>query len=104
MPFYDHLCSACGEVFEDFYSAKKDPPTICQLCGVDGYVQRQIPDVVHGRVPLTGQELKQQIKKDTQSMRAKVSKNENVKANMVGEEKYNQHVIAMDKLKETYKN
>ena len=37
-------------------------------------------------------------------MRAKVSKNENVKANMVGEEKYNQHVIAMDKLKETYKN
>ncbi len=103
MPFYDHFCGNCGEIFEDFYSAKKDPPTVCQLCGVEGKVQRQIPDVVYGRVPLTGQDLKKQVKKDTAALRKEVATNENAKANMVGETAYQKHVVAIEKRKDDYK-
>lgn len=105
MPFYDLLCKKCNVEFEDFFSAHAPVPTLCpnSECQADGYIQRLIPSVVHGRVPLAGQELKKQIKKDTASLRSKVAKDENVKANMVGEEKYQQHVVAMEKLKETYK-
>lgn len=103
MPFYDHFCKNCNEIFEEFYSAKKDPPTICSLCGVDGYVQRQIPDVVHGRVPLTGGELKKQITKERNQMHDKVNKNENLKANIIGEAAYEKHLTAQEKIKDTYK-
>lgn len=106
MPWYPMICHKCNVEFEDLFSAQAPVPTLCPNpeCGADGYIQRLIPDVVYGRVPLTGQELKQQVKKDTAKLRSKVAKDENVKANMVGEEKYNQHVVAMDKLKDTYKN
>jgi putative FmdB family regulatory protein len=104
MPWYEHSCGNCNEEFEDLYSAQSPIPTLCPNCGVDGQVKRLIPSIVHGRVPLTGHELKQQIKKDTASLRAKVATNENVKANIVGETKYNEHVVSMNKLKDTYKS
>lgn len=105
MPFYPLLCKICNVEFEDFFSAHAPVPTLCTNpeCGIDGYVQRLIPDVVHGRVPLTGRDLKASIKKETAALRNKVATNENVKANMVGEAKYQEHVVAMDKLKQTYK-
>lgn len=105
MPFYDLICHRCNVEFEDFFSAHAPVPTLCPNpeCGIDGYIQRLIPAIVYGRVPLTGQDLKKQIKKDTASLRREVATNENVKANMVGEAKYQEHVVAMDKLKQTYK-
>jgi putative FmdB family regulatory protein len=104
MPFYDHYCDACKEIFEDFYSAVKDPPTVCQLCGVEGKVQRQIPAVVHGRVPLTGRELKQSIQKQSAQIKEKVRTNEDLRANIIGETAYEGHVQAQQKIKDTYKD
>lgn len=103
MPFYDHKCFQCEGIFEEFYSAKNDPPTTCSLCGVDGYVQRQIPDVVHGRVPLTGQELKKSITAARNNMHSKVAKNEDLRANIIGETAYEKHLTAQEKIKDTYK-
>jgi len=104
MPFYTMLCHACNHEFEDFFSAKAPVPTLCPNCNVDGYVQRLIPSIVYARVPLTGQDLKQQIKKEAAQIKAQVSTNENLRANIVGEQKYEQHVKATEKLKETYKD
>lgn len=104
MPVYEHFCGNCNEEFEDIYSAQSPVLTLCPLCGVDGKVKRQIPSIVHGRVPLTGQELKQQLKKDSVSIKNKIKKDENLKANIVGEQKYEQHVQAVEKLNATYKD
>lgn len=104
MPFYDHFCKNCNEIFEDFYSAVTPPPTICQLCGVDGYVQRQIPAVVYGRVPLTGGDLKRQIQKESAQIKNKVKSDENLRANIIGETAYEQHISAHQKIKDTYKD
>jgi hypothetical protein len=106
MPFYDLKCLRCNVVFEDFFSATSPVPTLCTNpeCGADGYIQRQIPDVVYGRVPLTGQDLKKQVKKDTAALRREVATNENAKANMVGEAAYEKHVVALEKRKDDHKH
>jgi|SRR6266581_2288832 len=103
MPIYGHICLACNEEFEDIYSSKAPVPTLCPNCGIDGQVKRQIPEVVHGRVPLSGQELKQQITKERNNMHAKVAKDENLRANIIGETAYEKHLTAQEKLKDTYK-
>jgi hypothetical protein len=105
MPWYPLLCKICNVEFEDFFSAHAPVPTLCTNpeCQADGYIQRLIPDVVHGRVPLTGSDLKKSITKERNQMRDKINKDENLKANIVGESAYENHVVAQQKLKDTYK-
>lgn len=90
MPFYDHFCSSCNQEFEEFYSVTKDPPTVCSLCGSEGTVKRLISDVVMGTVKLEGRELKEHITKEREKIRHQVKKDENLRANIVGESKYNE--------------
>ena len=103
MPWYLHECLACNEEFEDLYGVTSPIPTLCPNCGVDGQIKRLIPTIVYGRVPLTGSDLKKQITKERNQMRDKVNKDENLKANIVGESAYEKHITAQQKLKDTYK-
>ena len=104
MPWYEHECGACNKEFEDLYSAQTPVPTLCPNCGVDGQVKRLIPAVVYGRVPLTGRELKQSIQKQSAQIKEKVRTNEDLRANIIGETKYEEHVQAQQKIKDTYKD
>lgn len=103
MPWYEHECLACHKEFEDLYGTTAPIPTICPNCGVDGQIKRLIPSIVHGRVPLTGQDLKKQITKERNNMHTKVAKDENLRANIIGETVYEKHLTAQEKLKDTYK-
>lgn len=103
MPNFSHLCHACKEEFDDLYSSHAPVPTLCPLCGVDGQVQRVIPSVVHGRVPLTGSDLKRQVMKESKEIKSKVAKDENLRANIMGESKYEEVLTAQKKLNDTYK-
>ena len=104
MPEYLHLCNACEKEFEDTYSITKDPPTVCPLCGIDGKVKRLISDATAGKVSLSGTDLTSQIKKERNDLRQKIRTNENAKANLVGEDKYQQHVVENQRISERYKS
>jgi putative FmdB family regulatory protein len=93
MPFYDHLCEACNYEWEDFYSMTTNPPTICPSCNTEGKCKRLISDSYSVRVPLTGQELKEKIKKERKEIASKINKDENLKANVVGESAYHEHKL-----------
>lgn len=104
MPEYLHECKACKKEFEDTYSIHKDPPTLCPLCGMDGQVKRLISDATFGKVLLSGTDLTSQIKKERSKLRNKIKNDENTKANVIGEDKYQQHVTDTERIKERYKS
>lgn len=89
MPAYDHLCENCEKEFELEYSMKDDPPTLCPLCGVDGQVKRLISYATPGRVELSGKDFQNKIKEDAKSLARETVHNENLRANLIGENKYN---------------
>jgi hypothetical protein len=96
MAIYEHVCFACSGFFEEIYSYRDAPPTICSLCGVDGQVKR-IPSLpARGRVPLTGQDLKKQTFKEAQDLKREMATNETLRANLIGEDKYNENVSRHD--------
>ncbi len=90
MPTYEHFCKACNKEFEDSYSIKAEPPNICPLCNTKGKVKRLISSCA-GRVELGHAEFKQKAKEDANSLRRELRKNENLKANIVGEDYYNKY-------------
>lgn len=104
MPFYDHECSACGHIWEDFYSAVKDPPDTCPKCGVRGKTKRLLPDNISVRVALTGQELKTKIAEDRRKIKQKVKTDENFRANIAGEDRYNSAETYRSELNKNLKN
>jgi len=103
MPFYDHECGACGHIWEDFYSMVTDPPTVCPECKAEGQVKRLIPDNISVRVPLKGRELKAKIAEDSKKLAQQVKTDENLKANIVGEERYHTEEKAKKELSDNLK-
>ncbi len=103
MPTYEHECNSCNGEFEDIYSIKADPPTLCPLCGVDGQVKRVISGDIAGRVLLSGTDLTNQMKKDRNKMKQKIKTDENVRANLIGESKYQEHVVNSERIEDRYK-
>ena len=104
MPFYDHLCSACGHEWEDFYGARKDPPTVCPSCGVEGQTKRLISDRISVRCPLQGRDLVEQINKEKKQIARDVERNEELKANIAGESSYHQAKLHSDAVEKNLKN
>jgi putative FmdB family regulatory protein len=96
MPVYEHLCKACNKEFEASYSIKVDPPNICPLCNTKGKVIRLISPVA-GRVELGHQEFKAKVKEDRVNLRREMRKNENLRANVVGETAYHQMKLRDEK-------
>ncbi len=103
MPDYEHECMACNQEFEQSYSIKANPPTLCPLCGVEGQVKRLISSDITGKVLLSGTDLTSQMKKDRNKMRQKIKTDENAKANIVGESKYQESLVASQKIVDRYK-
>lgn len=92
MPTYEHLCQSCNYEWEDEYSIKADPPTVCPECKCEGQVKRLISGGSgKGRVELTGHEYKEKVMSDAQALKREAYRNENVMANLVGESKYHRN-------------
>ena len=96
MPTYLHICNAehCNHEWEEFYSMKDDPPTICPKCKIEGKVQRLISGGSgRGIVELTGNELKAKVKQDAAEYKNRAMKDQNLRANLVGEDSYQRNVV-----------
>jgi putative FmdB family regulatory protein len=89
MPTYEHVCLECNHEWEDDYSIKADPPTVCPSCKFEGKVKRLISGGSgKGKVELTGHEYKEKVMSDATALKREAYRNENVMANLVGESKY----------------
>ncbi|KKN70816.1 hypothetical protein LCGC14_0427080 [marine sediment metagenome] len=94
MPTYEHLCNACEYEWEEFYSIVKDPPTLCPECKMDGKVKRLISGGSgRGIVILTGHDLSAHCKAEGRKIARQAMKDENLKANLIGEEKYHNQLL-----------
>jgi len=89
MPTYLHECLKCTEEFEDFYGINAPLPP-CPKCGDEGEVRRLICGTNKGQVTLTGQDYTNKVKADTAQLKRDVRTNENLRANLIGENRYNQ--------------
>lgn len=98
MPTYTHLAHCCNYEWEDFYSIKADPPTICPKCQTEGQVERLISGGSgRGIVELTGKELIASIKTGAQEIQKDALRNESTLANIVGEKKYHENTLSYER-------
>lgn len=97
MATYEHQCTACNQEFELEYKMSDPVPTTCPLCNTEGQVKRLISWSA-GKVELSGQELKAHLTSEAKKAKIEARKNENLVANVVGENNYHQYKLAQDKL------
>lgn len=97
MPTYEHICTACQNEWEDFYSIKTDPPKVCPKCNQET-AQRVISGGSgRGVVPLTGHDLADKLKGDAAKLQRDAAKDEKIYSNLMGESKYQQLQSQMDR-------
>jgi putative FmdB family regulatory protein len=84
MPTYPHICRNCNHEWEDTYSIKQDPPTLCPNCNVDGYVKRQISIPGNVTVELTGRELVTKLWKEGKELAKQARKDEKLAHDLYG--------------------
>lgn len=97
MPTYLHLAKCCSKEFEDFYSIRQDPPTLCPFCQTEGQVQRLVSGGSgKGIVEITGHELKAKMRAEGQELKRAALKDESLLSNLIGHDKYEKN-LAMDK-------
>ena len=99
MPTYEYQCEDCKHEWEDFVSMSAPLPEVCPSCHAKGKTQKLISLGSKGIVELYGQDLVDKIKGDAQKMKQEAAKNENVYANLLGEEKYQSLQTKMDQQK-----
>lgn len=98
MTTYEHICNGCKHEWEDVYGMTEDPPTTCPECKEEGKVQRLISGGSgKGIVEVTGHDLKAKLKAEGQQLKRDALKNENVLANLVGEHKYQNNTVQLEK-------
>lgn len=98
MPTYDHECYECQYSWEDTYSIHQDPPTICPQCG--GKARRIITAVPACKVVLSGNELRAYIKDEQKKIRQQIKTDENLRANISGEDNYHNTQVNVRKIGE----
>lgn len=99
MPTYEHLCEKCHHEWDEFYSIKSDPPNVCPSCGGKDCVKRLVSGGSgKGIMILSGRELRRKISSEAASYRRKAATDENLRANLVGEDVYHQQVLNKDSL------
>lgn len=99
---YYHLCKSCNHEWEESYSIKEDPPKICPQCKVEGLVQRLITGAPAVKMILSASEFKQSLKESKHKIQKEIGKNENFKANLAGEDKYQSFKSENDRIKTKY--
>ena len=102
MPAYLHTCNSCEFEWEDTYSIKLDPPTKCPSCEIDGSVKRLINGLPSVKMVMSGAELKDYVKQEQKKIAHQLKTDENLKANLAGEEKYNNFVSESQRLDKKY--
>ena len=98
MPTYEHGCT-CGFEWEEEYSIKADPPTLCPECKKEGGVTRFISGGSgRGIIILAGHDLNAHLKSEGKKLHSLAMKDENVRANLIGEEKYHNQLLESNKI------
>lgn len=100
---YEHKCYDCQYEWEEYYSIHADPPTTCPSCKKEGHVKRLISGAPAVRVRLGRMEKKEQIARESKDIERRFQTDEKFRANMVGEEKYNQQVVSDKALSDNLK-
>lgn len=99
MPTYEHRCNGCRHEWDEAYSMKQAPPTICPSCEEEGQVQRLISGGSgRGIVRLTGGDLRAQLMVDAGKARQRARTDENFRASIIGEQKYHQQQLSSESL------
>jgi putative FmdB family regulatory protein len=94
VPCYEHQCEECGHVWEDLFSSHKSPvPEECPECKIKGKVKRLLSSTL-GTVELTPRERTIKAYKEGKAIAKQAKKDENVLANIVGEEKYHKRNLS----------
>ncbi len=102
MPTYEflHDVEGCKHEWEDFRSITAPDPTSCPKCGAEGNIIHLVSGGSgKGTVELYGQELVDKLKGDAQKIKQEAAKNENVYANLLGDDKYQALQSRMDQQK-----
>lgn len=103
MPIADIKCEECGNIFEEYYSGAHPLPTNCKFCNSEN-IHKLFPTKVHCRVELGKQEKYDKMISDRKEAAKEVSKDENLKANIAGEQNYQQQSQWESKLSSDFKN
>lgn len=92
MPTYLYFCSECNEEFEEMHSITivLEHCPKCKENGKETKVKRLIASATPGTMELTGYELSDKVKADVKQLKKDMSKSENLYANMLGHDKYQQ--------------
>lgn len=100
MPTYEYECPEHG-IFQEFHSItiKLENCPQCKELGKEQPINRLISLGGKGVVELYGNELVDKIKGDAQKIKQEAATNENVYANLLGEEKYQNLQTKMDQQK-----
>lgn len=91
MPTYEfrHDLENCKHEWEDFLSITAPNPTKCPKCETEGNITKLISGGSgRGIVELQGQELLDKCKTDAKQLKKDAAKNENVYANLLGDDHY----------------
>lgn len=99
MPTFEYQClnpECVIDSWEDLYLPGEDLPTACPEC--NGPIQKLVSLVAQGVVKLHGHDLKAKVKEDAKKMIAESHRDENLLANLVGENKYQQNQTIAKKI------
>jgi putative FmdB family regulatory protein len=92
MPLIELQCDDCKHEFEDFYNAYNPKIEECPKCNSKNLTQLISMCKTKGSVELTGAELNASVKEATNKMRQRLHKDENFRANVIGEARFNKQV------------
>ena len=98
MPTYSHICenTECNNEWDDFYSMSQEPPKVCPVCNKETAKRVLSSGGSKGVVELYGNELVDKIKSDTVQLKKDMHKDENIYANMLGQDKYQAMQVKLD--------
>ena len=102
MPTYEflHEVENCKHEWEEFLSITAPNPACCPKCAAEGNIVKLISGGSgRGVVELTGQDLVDKIKLDARKTKQEAAKNENVYANLLGDDRYQSLQTKMDQQK-----
>jgi len=92
MPTYEHQCQACNYEWEDLFKISDPVPNKCPKCNKKGKVKRLI-SWCRGTVELSSAEASAKLDEDVRKMQKEAYTNENVLANIIGEDKYHKNEL-----------
>lgn len=90
MPTYEHICNddTCQHEWEDFYSMTASPPDTCPKCQGKNVSRIVSGGSGRGIVEMSPSEFKATLGSQVGAMKRRAAKDENYRANLIGEKRY----------------